>query len=254
LSSIYDDEFYLPELRRTSHEFPSARDASKEGLVAYGGDLNPNRILKAYREGIFPWFSSEDPILWWSPNPRLVLIPQEFKTSKSFKRVLRNKGFEVKFDHDFESVITHCGNVPRVGQEGTWLTTEMKEAYLELYGMGFAHSVETYFEGKLVGGLYGLALGKGFFGESMFSLISNASKVSLSALSNLCAEKSYDFIDCQVETPHLVKWGAKLIERDAFLDLLEGTIEKDTDFGSWRDWSWKYEYNMEYKGNGKQRD
>jgi len=239
LSSIYDDDFVLPQLR-TVHLFPSAREATEEGLLAFGGDLNPNRILKAYREGIFPWYSEDDPILWWSPNPRLVLFPKNFKTSKSFRRVLRNRGFEVKFDQNFEAVITHCGNVPRADQEGTWLTKEMKEAYMELHDMGYAHSIETYLDGELVGGLYGLAIGKGFFGESMFSLISDASKVSLCALSSLCVEKSYDFIDCQVETPHLVKWGAQLLERDDFLELLETTLTKDTDFGSWRDWSWKY--------------
>ena len=233
------DDYYLPPLK-AAHIFPSARTAGEEGLVAYGGDLNPNRILKAYREGIFPWYSEGDPILWWSPNPRLILLPQDFKTSKSFRRVLRNKGFEVKFDHAFEEVISHCSSMPRVGQEGTWLMPEMKEAYIELHHMGFAHSIETYYEGKLVGGLYGLALGRSFFGESMFSLMSDASKVSLFALSDICVKKSYDFIDCQVETPHLVKWGAKLIERNDFLDSLEMTLEKNTDFGLWSDWSWEY--------------
>ncbi|CAA6827071.1 MAG: Leucyl/phenylalanyl-tRNA--protein transferase (EC [uncultured Sulfurovum sp.] len=240
MSSIYDDDYYLPQLDKV-HTFPSAREAPEEGLVAFGGDLNPNRILKAYKEGIFPWYSPEDPLLWWSPNPRLVLFPENLKKSKSFKRVLRNKGFEVRFDQDFEAVINHCANVPRAGQEGTWLSDEMKASYIELYHMGFAHSVETYYKGQLVGGLYGLALGRAFFGESMFSLMTNASRVSLTALSDICVKKSYDFIDCQVETPHLVSWGAILIERDDFLDLLEDTLEKDTDFGSWRDWNWEYD-------------
>ncbi len=240
MSSIYDDEYYIPQLD-ASYVFPSARETPEEGLVAYGGDLNPNRILQAYKEGIFPWYSPEDPILWWSPTPRLVLFPKNFKQSKSFRRVLRNKGFEVYFDRDFESVITYCANMPRVGQEGTWLSSEMKEAYMALHYMGYAHSVETYYEGNLVGGLYGLAIGKGFFGESMFALMSDASKVSLYALSDMCVKKSYDFIDCQVETPHMINWGATLIERDEFLGLLEKTLEKETDFGSWRDWSWKYE-------------
>ncbi|CAA6812798.1 MAG: Leucyl/phenylalanyl-tRNA--protein transferase (EC [uncultured Sulfurovum sp.] len=240
MSSIYDDEYYLPKLNKV-HVFPSAREAPEEGLVAFGGDLNPNRILQAYKEGIFPWYSPEDPLLWWSPNPRLVLFPKKFKISKSFRRVLRNKGFEVRFDQNFEAVISHCSNVPRAGQEGTWLSDEMKAAYIELHYRGFAHSVETYYEGKLVGGLYGLALGRGFFGESMFSLMSNASRISLCALSGICVKKSYDFIDCQVETPHLVTWGATLIERNDFLDRLDDTLEKETDFGSWRDWSWQYD-------------
>jgi leucyl/phenylalanyl-tRNA--protein transferase len=245
LSSTSDEEeYYLPQLHK-EHLFPSARQASEEGLVAFGGDLNPHRILKAYKEGIFPWFSSEDPILWWSPNPRLVLSPQNFKKSKSFKRVLRNKGFEVFFDRDFEAVISHCGDVPREGQEGTWLIPEMKRAYIELHKMGFAHSIETYYEGELVGGLYGLAIGGGFFGESMFSLMSDASKVSLCALSDICVKKSYDFIDCQVETAHLVKWGAELIERNDFLDALEETLEKNTDLGSWSNWRWEYREHME---------
>jgi len=239
LSSIYDDDYYIPELK-SAHIFPDARVAGKEGLLAFGGDLNPNRILKAYRNGIFPWFNPEDPILWWSPNPRMLLYPKDFKTSKSFKRVLRNKGFEVRFDTNFEAVITYCGDVPREGQDGTWLTKEMKEAYIELHDMGFAHSVETYYEGELVGGLYGIALGRGFFGESMFSLMPNASKVSIKALSSICAKKSYDFIDCQIETPHLIKWGAKLVERETFLDELEVTLEKSTDFGSWSSWTWQY--------------
>ena len=239
MSSIYDDDYYIPELR-SAHTFPTARDAGEEGLLAFGGDLNPNRILKAYRSGIFPWFNPDDPILWWSPNPRLLLYPEDFKTSKSFRRVLRNKGFEVRFDTNFEAVITHCGEVPREGQEGTWLTKEMKEAYIEIHHMGFAHSIETYYEGALVGGLYGIAMGRGFFGESMFSLMPNASKVALKALSSICAKKSYDFIDCQVATPHLIQWGAKLVDRDTFLDTLEETLEKSTDFGSWRDWTWKY--------------
>lgn len=240
MSSIYDEDFYLPELRRSAHIFPSAREASDEGLLAYGGDLNPNRILKAYRSGIFPWFSPEDPILWWSPNPRMILVPEDFKINKSFRRFLRNKNFEVKFDQNFEKVISYCSTVPREGQEGTWLTEEMKEAYLELHDMGFAHSVETYYDGELVGGLYGIAMGGGFFGESMFSLASNGSKVAMAALSSICKKKSYDFIDCQVETPHLMKWGAKLVEREYFLDMLELTLEKNTDFGSWSDWSWEY--------------
>lgn len=239
MPSIYDDDYYLPELS-FSHDFPSARTAGEEGLLAFGGDLNPNRILKAYRNGIFPWFNPDDPILWWSPNPRMLLLPQDFKSNKSFRRVLRNKGFEVRFDTNFKEVIAHCGSVPREGQEGTWLTKEMEEAYIEIHDMGFAHSVEVYYEEKLVGGLYGIALGRGFFGESMFSLMPNASKVAMKALSSICEKKSYDFIDCQVETPHLINWGAKLVERDRFLDVLEDTLTKTTDFGSWSFWSWEY--------------
>jgi leucyl/phenylalanyl-tRNA--protein transferase len=239
LSSIFDDDYYIPRIG-SAHIFPNPRHAGEEGLLAYGGDLNPNRILTAYRKGIFPWYNPDDPILWWSPNPRMLLYPQNFKINKSFRRVLRNKGFEVKFDTNFEAVITYCGKVPRAGQKGTWLTDEMKEAYIELHYMGFAHSVETYYKGELVGGLYGIAMGKGFFGESMFSLIPDASKVALNALSNICVKKSYDFIDCQVETPHLLRWGAMLVKRDCFLDQLEIALNKSSDLGSWSRWTWQY--------------
>jgi leucyl/phenylalanyl-tRNA--protein transferase len=218
------------------HIFPDAREGSDEGLLAYGGDLNPNRLLTAYRNGIFPWFSPDDPILWWSPNPRLVLYPNEFKESKSLRRVIRNRGYEVKLDTNFEAVITYCGKVPRAGQVGTWLTKEMKEAYIELYHMGFAHSVETYYEGKLVGGFYGISMGKVFFGESMFALMPDASKVALSFLSRLLVEYGFDFIDCQVETPHLVSLGARLIDRDTFLDQLEASLKRPSKLGSWSDW------------------
>jgi len=233
---MYDDDYFITEIGMP-HIFPDAREGSDEGLLAYGGDLNPNRLLTAYRKGIFPWFNEDDPILWWSPNPRLVLYPDEFKESKSLRRVIRNKGFEIKFDTNFQAVIEYCSRVPRRGQEGTWLTEEMKGAYIELYNMGFAHSVETYYEGELVGGFYGVAMGKAFFGESMFSLMPNASKVALRVLSNIFIKKCYDFIDCQVETPHLMSLGARLISRDEFLDQLEVALSKPTDLGSWSDWS-----------------
>jgi len=157
-----EEEFYLPQLNQV-YDFPPVEETGEAGLVAFGGDLHPHRILKAYQEGIFPWYNGDDPILWWSPNPRMILSPESFKASKSFRRVLRNKGFEIRFDQNFEAVITHCANIPREGQEGTWLTPEMKKAYIQLHQMGFAHSVETYYNGELVGGLYGLALGKAFF-------------------------------------------------------------------------------------------
>lgn len=219
------------------HIFPNAREASDEGLLAYGGDLNPNRLLTAYRKGIFPWFNEGDPPLWWSPNPRLVLYPQNFKTSKSLRRVIRNRGYEVRFDTNFEQVIELCSQIPRRGQEGTWLTNEMKASYIELHHMGFAHSVETYYEGELVGGFYGVSMGKAFFGESMFALMPDASKVALNALSNIFIEKCYDFIDCQVETPHLVSLGATLVSRDQFLDELEMALSKPSEIGSWSQWS-----------------
>jgi len=236
LSSIYDDDYFITEIGMP-HIFPNAREGSDEGLLAYGGDLNPNRLLTAYRQGIFPWFSPEDPILWWSPNPRLVLYPSEFKVSKSLRRVIRNRGYEVRYDTDFETVIEYCSKVPREGQIGTWLTEEMKEAYIELYHMGFAHSVETYYKDELVGGFYGVSIGKAFFGESMFALMPDASKVALNFLVNTLIDNSYDFIDCQVETPHLVSLGARLIDRDSFLDQLEESIQRPSKIGSWSNWN-----------------
>ncbi|MDD5549527.1 MAG: leucyl/phenylalanyl-tRNA--protein transferase, partial [Sulfurovaceae bacterium] len=170
--------FTIDELGE-NYIFPNPRFASDEGLLAYGGDLSPNMLLSAYSKGIFPWFNETDPILWWSPNPRLILLPTNFKTSKSLLKTIKSGKFEIKFDHDFAGVIKNCAVTPRFGQNGTWITSQMQEAYLELFKMGFAHSVETYLDGKLVGGLYGIAMGKGFFGESMFSHVGDASKVAL---------------------------------------------------------------------------
>ena len=235
MSSIYDDDYFITEIGMP-HIFPNPREGSDEGLLAYGGDLNPNRLLTAYRNGIFPWFSPQDPILWWSPNPRLVLYPSEFKTSKSLQRVIRNKGYEVKFDRDFKSVIEYCGKVPREGQRGTWLTKEMKESYTKLHHMGFAHSIETYYQDKLVGGLYGISMGKAFFGESMFALMPNASKVALKFLIDTLIDNSFDFVDCQVETPHLISLGARLIDRDDFLNQLEDSLTRPSKIGSWSNW------------------
>ena len=239
MASIFDEDCLIPPLRKDLI-FPNPRYASTEGLLAYGGDLSPNRLLTAYRKGIFPWFNADDPILWWSPDPRLVLYPDQFKMHKSFKRVLRNGGFSVTFDYMFEEVIRHCGSVPRGDQNGTWLTTEMQQAYIELHEMGFAHSVEVYFEGELVGGLYGIAMGKAFFGESMFSLKANASKVAFKALSDVLGLRGYDFIDCQVINEHLVRLGATAISRDSFLDALEDSLTKPSDLGSWQYFKWEY--------------
>jgi len=239
LASIFDEDYLIPPVGRDMI-FPNPRYAGTEGLLAFGGDLSPNRLLTAYRKGIFPWYNADDPILWWSPDPRLVLYPGQFKIHKSFRRVLRNGGFSVKFDHAFEEVIRLCGTVPRGDQKGTWLTTEMQEAYIALHEMGFAHSVEVYFEDELVGGLYGIAMGKAFFGESMFSLKSNASKIAFKALSDVLGLRGYDFIDCQVTNEHLVRLGATAISRDSFLNALEKSLEKPSDLGSWQHFKWEY--------------
>ncbi len=236
-----EDHAFIPPLSRHALTFPDPRTASEEGLLAYGGDLRPERLLEAYRRGIFPWFNAEDPILWWSPDPRLVLYPDDFRISKSFRRVLRNGDYAVTFDRDFAGVIRACGQIPRPGQTGTWLHPQMQEAYLELHRQGFAHSVETWMGDALVGGLYGIAMGRAFFGESMFARRPNASKIALAALRGVLGAKSYDFIDCQVETEHLVRMGAVTIDRNRFLDALTVALAKPGDIGSWADYRWEYD-------------
>jgi len=236
---VFDEDCLIPPLRGDL-TFPNPRYAPTEGLLAFGGDLSPNRLLTAYRRGIFPWFNADDPILWWSPDPRLVLYPDQFNMQKSFRRILRSGKFTVTFDRAFEEVIHFCGTVPREGQRGTWLTEAMQEAYIALFEMGYAHSVEVYLEGELVGGLYGIAMGRAFFGESMFSLRDNASKVAFKALSDVLGLRGYDFIDCQVSNDHLLRLGAVAIPRDTFLDALEESLEKPSDLGSWQHFKWEY--------------
>ncbi len=240
-SMVEEEDCYILPLSKDSSEFPDPRLASDEGLLAYGGDLSFHRLLAAYKKGIFPWYSKGDPILWWSPNPRLLLYPDKFKVRKSFRRVLRSGKFTVTFDERFSDVIKYCATVPREGQNSSWIVKEMIEAYIRLHEEGFAHSVEVYKEGELVGGLYGIAFGKAFFGESMFSLVTDASKVAFKALSDVLGRRGYDFIDCQMKTDHMIGLGAEVIERDIFLDILEEAIEKPTDFGSWQHFKWEYE-------------
>jgi len=241
MASMFDEEnYYIPPLSKYSTAFPDPRLASDEGLLAYGGDLSSHRLLFAYKKGIFPWYSKDDPILWWSPNPRLLLYPENFKVRKSFRRVLRSGKFFVTFDTHFSEVITHCATVYREGQESSWIVDEIIEAYIRLHEEGFAHSVEVYKEGELVGGLYGIAFGKAFFGESMFSLVPDASKVAFKALSDVLGSRGYDFIDCQMKTDHMVRLGAGVVDRDIFLNQLEVAIDKPTDWGSWQEFKWEY--------------
>jgi leucyl/phenylalanyl-tRNA--protein transferase len=240
MSEGLEEEYYVPPLSRYSTLFPNPRYASDEGLLAYGGDLTSHRLITAYKLGIFPWYAEGDPILWWSPNPRLLLYPNQFKVRKSFRRVLRSGKFTVTFDRHFDKVIEHCATIYREGQESSWIVPEMREAYIRLHEEGFGHSVEVYRDGELVGGLYGLAYGKAFFGESMFSLVSDASKVAFKALSDVLGDRGYDFIDCQMKTDHMVGLGAQVVQRDIFLDALEVAIAKETDFGKWYDFTWTY--------------
>ena len=202
-----------------SIEFPPISQTSQEGVLAIGGDLSVPRLLLAYKRGIFPWYNDEEPIIWWSPDPRFILIPDELKVSKSMKQVLRNRGFEVTVNRNFRAVIEHCSKMKRDGQEGTWITNEMISSYIKLHELGFAKSVEVWLGETLVGGLYGLDLNNGVFcGESMFSLVSNASKV---ALITFIQNSNYELFDCQVYTNHLASLGAKDISRDLFLTYLD---------------------------------
>jgi len=198
--------------------FPSPELAEPDGLLAIGGDLSVKRLLLAYQNGIFPWYSEDEPILWYSPHERFVLYPSELKLSKTMKQVLRSNRFSVTVDQCFDKVIEACSSIERDGQDGTWITSDMKKAYKQLYNKGYAHSVEVWQQDVLVGGLYGLQIGAVFCGESMFSLVSNASKI---ALIHLCNAGLYQLIDCQVHTNHLESMGARLISREEYMGSLQ---------------------------------
>ncbi len=203
------------------HEFPPVKNANAEGLLAVGGDLAPERLVLAYRSGIFPWFNEDSLILWWSPDPRMVLYPEEIRISKSMRKLLREKRFKVTKNSAFELVMEECASITRKNQEGTWITRDMKTAYAELHGRGFAHSYEVWDGKDLVGGLYGIDLGHVFCGESMFSKTSNASKFALVKLAEELCEKNYQLIDCQLYTKHLESLGAVEIPREKFIRILK---------------------------------
>jgi len=209
--------------------FPSPRLASPEGLLAVGGDLSVPRLLLAYSMGIFPWFNEGDPPLWWSPDPRCILPPSEFHLSRSLKKLLRRTPFEIRVNSAFEQVVSACAAAPRRQGGGTWITDEMKRAYLELHRQGYAQSLECCRDGRLVGGIYGVSLGRFFFGESMFSFESGASKAAMHALCERMAALDYLLLDCQMPTAHLESLGAKEIARKAFLERLRrGGLEPST--------------------------
>lgn len=201
--------------------FPPIERADENGLLALGGDLNPERLLLAYKSGIFPWFNEQDPICWWSPDPRFVLFPAELRISHSMQTVIRKKIFEFRVNTHFASVIANCKNATRSGQPGTWITDEMEEAYTRLHQLGYAHCAEAWCNNKLVGGLYGVRLGNLFFGESMFSLQSNASKFSFIQYVELLQKENVVLIDCQLHTEHLESLGARMIRRDQFKKFVE---------------------------------
>lgn len=213
--------------------FPDPRNAEESGLLAVGGDLTVPRLLKAYESGIFPWFGEDDPILWWSPPRRALILPGEQHLSRRTRRALKNAGFELRIDTAFAEVITACGLVPRVGQDGTWITSDMLEAYIALHGAGYAHSFETFFEGELVGGLYGVSLGGAFFGESMFSKVDYASRAAFKKLCEVAWGWGFQFIDGQLPNDNLRQLGARTLERDTFLVCLAAALREPTHRGSW---------------------
>ena len=200
--------------------FPPVYEASSEGILAVGGDLSPERLLLAYKSGIFPWFNPGEPILWWAPKTRMVLYFDELMVSKSMRNILNRNTFTVTFNQNFSEVISNCSSVKREGQQGTWISQEMSEAYCKLNELGIAKSVEVWQNNELVGGLYGIDLGSVFCGESMFSKVSNASKVAFISLANQLKNENYKLLDCQVYNEHLDSLGCREIDRDDFMKLL----------------------------------
>lgn len=213
--------------------FPPTEETEPNGLLAVGGDLTKERLLAAYQQGIFPWYEVGQPILWWCPDPRLVLFPEELKISRSLHKVLRKNEFEIRFDSSFENVIKACADIRIKQGKGTWIIPEMQQAYTELHQEGYAHSVESWLNGELVGGLYGISLGQCFFGESMFSTVSDSSKAALVALAEFSKQVGIKIIDCQITTQHLLSLGAREIDRQSFLRKLNQYLEKPDIKGSW---------------------
>ncbi|WP_082087084.1 leucyl/phenylalanyl-tRNA--protein transferase [Teredinibacter purpureus] len=213
-----------------THEiwFPPTASALKDpdGLLAVGGDLTPPRLIQAYSRGIFPWYSEGQPLLWWTPDPRMVLLPENIHFGRSLKKLLRKQMFRITIDQAFETVMRQCGTIDRKEQDGSWITEEMIEAYVELNKMGVAHSVEAWLGDDLVGGLYGVALGSAYFGESMYSLVSGASKAAFSTLAQQLKRWQFELIDCQIESPYLASFGATEVSRDQFEETLARAIEK----------------------------
>lgn len=226
----------IPWLENSSTEFPPLDFAaqSPNGLLAVGGDLSVARLLNAYRHGIFPWYEEGQPVLWWSPDPRMVLRPEQLKIARSLRRSYRRHNYMISFDLDFSAVIQACAET-RVNSDGTWITADMQQAYCELHAQGYAHSVEVWDADRLVGGLYGLAIGQLFFGESMFSRETDTSKLALAALAVHLSEWHFKLIDCQVISRHLQSLGAEAIARQAFSEYLDKFIDSAGKYGTWQD-------------------
>jgi leucyl/phenylalanyl-tRNA--protein transferase len=216
-----------------TYAFPDPLKAGKDGLLAAGGDLSAEALISAYSAGIFPWYDADSPILWWSPDPRLVLFPEHFQLSYTLKQTIKRGKYTVRFDHDFPAVIRCCALVQRRNQKGTWITPDMQQAYINLHQQGYAHSVETYSADVLAGGLYGVSLGRAFFGESMFHHQADASKVALYYLVEQMKKWDFHFIDAQQPTAHLKSLGAEEISRKEFLGRLKKALEYPARIGKW---------------------
>lgn len=242
---------YLLDPHDSAAPFPDVSLAEREpdGLLAVGGDLSVTRLVNAYRNGIFPWFSEGDPILWWSPDPRTVLMPGEIRVSRSLRKTLRKGLFGVTMDRQFDTVVSACAG-PRPGCDGTWLVPEMVQGYQRLHRQGWAHSVEVWANGELVGGLYGVALGRAFFGESMFSRVSDASKVALVHLCRVLEDRGFGLVDCQVLTAHLVRMGAMQIPREQFIELLDKLCAMPGYQGSWDGGEMRFPDPSPFRGSG----
>lgn len=212
---------FIPAL--SSLQFPPVHEANSDGILAYGGDLSPERLLLAYTSGIFPWFNPGEPILWWAPNPRMVLFPADFRASKSLLKTIKSNKFKVTFNQNFEIVIRSCAHAKRNGQAGTWLSEEMIDAYMQLHHLGYAKSVEVWYNEAIVGGLYGIDLQHVFCGESMFSNVTDASKVAFTWLANYLKNHNYSLLDCQVHNNHLESLGCVEIDRSEFMNILNCT-------------------------------
>ena len=216
-------------------EFPDPKLADDDGLIAQGGEISPEYLLSAYRQGIYPWFCEGDPILWWSPNPRMILRPEKFKLRKSLAQVIKRATFELRADTAFREVITNCSRIPRADGAETWITGDIIDGYVKLHQLGLAHSFESYSKGELVGGLYGISLGNCFFGESMFFKKTDAGKVALYHLVQFALKHNFSFIDAQQPTDHLKSLGAETLSRNKFLTLLETALQEKTICRKWTD-------------------
>jgi len=222
-------------LDKSDINFPDPSTSTKEGAVAIGGDLSIERLLRAYALGFFPWYNPDEPIIWWHPDPRFIIIPHEIRVTKSMRSYFSKEKFQLSFDQCFTDVVTACEEIKRRDQPGTWITDQIKDAYTALHDYGVAHSVEVWQDGDLVGGLYGVSLGKVFYGESMFSKVSNSSKFALIALASILDKQEFELIDCQMPNPHLKSMGGRFVGRERFIEILEHNQTEPTLMGDWND-------------------